>query len=352
MLQAPGTVALFGSGETSASGRRIHDWLLHRLTAPVNLAVLETPAGFQPNSAQVAEEVAEFFRTRLPGYRPRVSVIPARRRGSAHSPDDPSLVAPLVRSNVIFLGPGSPTYAARQLQDSLLWQTVVARHRLGATLILASAATIAASAQALPVYEIYKAGEDLHWCPGLNFFGPYGLSLALVSHWDNTEGGAGLDTSRCFMGQERFRQLLALLPANVNVVGIDEHTALIFDFAGGICRVMGRGGVTVLRQGQQERFNQGQSFSVAALGPFGMPRPANGIAPDVWASLLAAQEEPTETTAVVPPEVLSLARERQAARARRDWLTADELRARITALGWQVRDTDAGFDMQPIGPGQ
>jgi hypothetical protein len=188
ILQAPGIVALFGSGETSASGRRVHDWLLRRLAASINLAVLETPAGFQPNSAQVAEEVADFFRTRLPDYRPRVSVIPARRRGSAHSPDDPSLTAPLVHSNVIFLGPGSPTYAARQLQDSLLWQTVVARHRLGATLILASAATIAASAHALPVYEIYKAGADLHWCPGLDFFGPYGLSLALVSHWDNREG--------------------------------------------------------------------------------------------------------------------------------------------------------------------
>ncbi len=31
-----------------------------------------------------------------------------------------------------------------------------------------------------------------------------------------------------------------------------------------------------------------------------------------------------------------------AARARRDWVTADALRARIAALGWQVEDTAEG----------
>jgi hypothetical protein len=49
-------------------------------------------------------------------------------------------------ADVIFLGPGSPSYAVRQSQDSLAWQYLVARHRLGAGLALASAATIAIGA--------------------------------------------------------------------------------------------------------------------------------------------------------------------------------------------------------------
>ncbi len=79
----------------------------------------------------------------------------------------------------------------RQLQASLTWHTILARHRLGASLALASAAAIAAGTFALPVYEIYKVGEDPHWKPGLDLLKPFGLSLAFIPHWDNMEGGAG-----------------------------------------------------------------------------------------------------------------------------------------------------------------
>ena len=61
----PGLVALFGSGEISASGRAVYDLLMRQLSPPIHVAVLETPAGFQPNSALVAEEVATFLRHRL-----------------------------------------------------------------------------------------------------------------------------------------------------------------------------------------------------------------------------------------------------------------------------------------------
>src|SRR6266704_3482829 len=113
----------------------------------------------------------------------------------------------------------------------LAWHAILARHRLGAPLILASAAAIAASAHALPVYEIYKVGEDLGWKTGLNLLGAFGRNVAIVPHWNNHEGGEELDTSHSFMGQDRFERLLELLPPDVDVVGIDEHTALMLDFA-------------------------------------------------------------------------------------------------------------------------
>ena len=43
-----------------------------------------------------------------------------------------------------------------------------------------------------------------------------------------------------------------------------------------------------------------------------------------------------------PPEVEALLAEREAARAARDWTTADAKRDALTALGWEVRDTPDG----------
>ncbi len=346
MAERPGLVALFGSGETSASGRRVHDWLLGQLSPPIQVAVLETPAGFELNSAQVAGRVADFFRHRLQNYRPQVTVVPARKRGTPFSPDDPAIVEPLLQANAIFLGPGSPTYAVRQLRDSLAWHALVARHRLGAAVILASAALIAGSARALPVYEIYKVGEELHWHDGLDFFGPYGLPLVFVSHWNNREGGADLDTSRCFMGQARFARLLAMLPAGMTVVGIDEHTALVVDLEAETCRVMGRDGVTLLRGGEEERFTRGQTFPLGELGPFQQPEPEAGIPPEVWKKVLAARR--VKVAPEPSSEVLALVEEREAARACSDWATADALRERIAALGWQVTDTPTGPSLEPL----
>src|SRR5579859_7987256 len=249
----PGPIVLFGSGEASPTARRVHAAALAGLSAPIRACVLETPAGFEPNSARVAGRLADFLRQRLSPFQPEVVVVPARRRGTPFSPDDPDVVAPLLQANYLVLGPGSPTYAAKQLTGSLAWHTILARHRLGAPLVLASAAAIAASAHTLPVYEIYKVGEDLGWKMGLNLLGPFGRNVAIVPHWNNHEGGAELDTSHSFMGQERFERLLGLLPSDVDVIGIDEHTALMLDFAAGTAVVFGRGGASWLRDGSMTR---------------------------------------------------------------------------------------------------
>jgi hypothetical protein len=344
---APGRVALLGSGETSLAGGRVFESLARVLPTPLRVAVLETPAGFELNSDRVAGRVADFLALRLQNYRPEIAVIPARKRGTAASPDDPEITAPLLRADLMFMGPGSPTYAVRQLANSLAWHRLIARHRVGATLALASAAVISVSALALPVYEIYKAGLDLHWQPGLDLFADYGLKLVFVPHWNNAEGGAELDTGRCFMGRSRFEALLAMLPPDATVVGIDEHTALAADLDTGMAEVMGAGDVTVLQAGAERRFEPGGGFSLAEFGPFRWPEPDAGLPPEVWAEALAVAEE-DEATTTAPAEVLALVAERQAARDRRDWAASDALRARISALGWGVKDTPSGAQVEPL----
>ncbi len=342
----PGLVVLFGSGETSASGSRILQALAPRLERPLRLAVLETPAGFELNSAQVAGRVADFLREKFQNDKPEVTVVPARKRGTAFSPDDSRIAAPLCAASLVFMGAGSPTYAVRQLKGSVTWHTLEAAHRFGTTVVFASAATLAVSAYTIPVYEIYKVGDDPYWQAGLNFFIPFGLNLILVPHWNNTEGGAELDTSRCFIGQARFAELLRQLPGGHTLVGIDEHTALVMDFAAGECEVMGLGTITVLRNGDERRWAAKERLALTELGDYRPPLRNADILQEAWEAVhesrqaLGRSANPSEA-------VLALVAERQAARAAKDWPRADAIRGELAALGWQIKDTPQGPVVEP-----
>ncbi|MBV7328368.1 hypothetical protein KFU94_08930 [Chloroflexi bacterium TSY] len=147
----PGYIILMGSGETSPSIRKVYDWLFQEIGPSIDVAILETPAGFEPNSDYVAGQIGQYLEKHLQNYNPQIHIVPARKRGTPFSPDNPDLIKPMYSANVLMMGPGSPTYAARQLKDSVVWHTLQARHRQGASLILASATTIASSVHALPV---------------------------------------------------------------------------------------------------------------------------------------------------------------------------------------------------------
>jgi hypothetical protein len=343
----PGQIVFFGSGETSSSGQRVFDFLFNQLQSPVRVAILETPAGFELNSPQVARRVGDFLQHRLQNHGPEITIVPARKLGTAHSPDDPDIAGLIPQSDVIFMGPGSPTYTVRQLRHSLAWQTMLACHASGVPLVLASAAAIAAGAYCLPVYEIYKAGEELHWRAGLDLLAPYGLSLAIVPHWNNEDGGTELDTSHCYMGQARFEPLFDLLPLHVTGVGIDEHTALVIDLAEEKGHVLGKGGVTVLRGSRAQTFKSGSTLAISELGPFSMPNPNPGVPAEILARV---REERAHATVVAEPpsQVLSWVREREKARARSDWAKADALRERIGQRGWNILDTRQGPQLEPF----
>jgi cysteinyl-tRNA synthetase len=62
---------------------------------------------------------------------------------------------------------------------------------------------------------------------------------------------------------------------------------------------------------------------------------------DIFGLASLAEEEDA------PPEVVELARQRQEARAARDFDEADRLRAEIEAAGWEARDVADGFQLVP-----
>ena len=342
---APGKIAFLGSGETSLAGGRIFESLVRDLNEPLRIALMETPAGFELNSAQVVGRVGEFMASRLQNYKPVVDVIAARKKGSAFSPDDPEILKPLLYANLIFMGPGSPTYAIRQLKDSLAWDVIRARHRLGATLIFASAATISVGAHALPVYEVYKVGQDIYVLDGLNFFADFGVQLSFIPHWNNADGGIDLDTSRCFVGMERFGEWCGMVPEENTTVGLDEHTGIILDFEKGFCEVSGVSSVSLVRECVPEIHPAGSTFDLQELGDLQIPNPLEkNISPEAWE--LVCNPPPLEE---LPPEnVIDLAEKRQRARSGKQWEKSDQLRTEIAALGWMVQDSKEGYKLVKI----
>jgi hypothetical protein len=334
----PGKIALFGSGETAPAGRQVHEALFRELEAPIRVAVLETPAGFQPNSAWVAGRLAEFIEQSLQNFHPQTTIVPARHRDGPYSTNDRELSEPLLTANYIFAGPGSPSYFIHHLTDTWAWQVIVARQRRGAALALASAAAIAVGTYALPVYEIYKVGADLHWLPGLDLFRPYGLELAIVTHWNNQDGGETLDTCCAFMGQERMTRLEAMLPPTTTLLGIDEHTAVVFDFAQQAAHVMGQSSATICHPGEEHVFVSGQTFDLSLLGEIKIPKLEQELPVDVIETVLSAEQSSTP----LPPEIAALIERREIARRKRDWVQSDALREQLAEQGYLVEDTPQG----------
>jgi hypothetical protein len=116
----------------------------------------------------------------------------------------------------------------------------------------------------LPVYEIYKVGQDPHWIDGLDLLGRFGLNLVVVPHWNNAEGG-NHDTRFCFMGATRFDAMAAMLPQGLPVLGLDEHTACILDLATDRAEVKGLGGITLRTPDGAMTVQSGDRFDLSVL---------------------------------------------------------------------------------------
>ena len=328
---------MFGSGETLPSSGPAYDFVVGILTAPLDISILETPAGFQVNSENVAQNVADFIKKRLLNHNPHLRLIPARAKGTDLSPDNVKVVEPMLLSNWVFMGPGSPTYTIHQLKNSLALKYLYAMHYHGTALTLSSAAVLAISSLTLPVYEIYKVGEDLHWVKGLSFLKKYGLDIVCVPHWNNQDGGMDLDTSRCFMGVKRFNTLAAMLKSRKTLIGIDEQTAFCLTFDGSnSCKIFGKGSVTIFKNDVKQVFEKGD-YTLNDLGlSLSIPGRHQLIDDETWQIIeqvhLQKENQPQ-------PEIRILVEQREFARDEQNWEKADLLRNKIEQLGWDIEDT-------------
>ena len=165
---------------------------------------------------------------------------------------------------------------------------------------MASAAALTLGVVTIPVYEIYKVGDDPTWLEGLDLLGAAtGLRAAVVPHYDNAEGGTH-DTRFCYMGERRLRTLEALLPDDAFVLGVDSHTALVLDLETGEASIAGLGGVTVRVDGRSTRFGAGSALSIEALGEAARALAAGDATEAVHDAALAGSPAEIRTTAAPP----------------------------------------------------
>jgi hypothetical protein len=349
---ATGRIVLIGSGEIGPSMAPMHRALVASLPSrdvPPSLVALDGSYDFQTNRAEMGEKIAVFFRSKV-GVTTTVVGLPETERPGADLPTSaftPTLAA-LDAANLLFLGPGSPSRAIFRWAETPIVERLVARVRAGATLITSSAAAAASSELTIPVYEIYKAGLPAHWLRGMNLLGTIlGLRVAIVPHWNNAEG-ATHDTSRCFIGDVKLRELERSLPAGVAVLGIDEHTALSIDFATESVAVHGKGAVTIRIPGSGETaLHSGASESITSF----LARFPDVSAPSA-ATALPITEIASDITPLAPlapsardliaPAVDRLIALRAAARAEKRYSDADAIRDAIEALGVELIDQADG----------
>jgi len=254
-------IALMGSGETAPSMVKVHRALLASLAQPPRPVLIDTTYGFQENADELTEKAQAFFDESLTTD---LGVASLRRAKGADALEITRFRHALEGSNYIFAGPGSPSYALGNLQEVGAAQLL--RDQLGrdATLCFASAAAVTTGRWSIPVYEIYKAGQDPVWQDGLDLLGAFGIEAAVVPHFDNHEG-ATHDTRFCYIGDRRLRLLEAQLPGGTPIIGIDEHTCVTFD-ADGRVEVLGKGVLSIRRGGDTKEFPSGSVLDVRDLG--------------------------------------------------------------------------------------
>jgi hypothetical protein len=262
-----GTVTLIGSGELTDSMVKVHRSLLTRIGNSPKPVFLDTPAGFELNVNEISARAVEYFKRR---FDVTLEVASFKSRSSATELQAEDALCKLRHANYIFAGPGSPSYALDNWCGSTVWNMVVTRWANGAHLVFASAAAISIGSSALPVYEIFKAGHAVRWMDGIDLLGWFGLKLAIVPHWNNTEGGT-YDTRFCFMGEPRLKILEQQLGVGAAILGIDEHTVITFDPATQTCSIAGAGQVTWRYAGREQYFPSGTTLAfdqlrVASLG--------------------------------------------------------------------------------------
>jgi hypothetical protein len=255
----PRLVTLMGSGEFAPRMVRAHRSVLSRLGRESFRAVLiPTPFAFQENANELAQHAIDFFDESLH--------ITLRVAGQVddHEQAEPfaaeRFITDVRDARFVFSGPGSPSYALRHWQGTSFPELLKEKLTLGGAVTFASAAALTLGAFTIPVYEIYKVGEPPRWLDGLDVMSCAGMRVAVIPHYDNAEGGTH-DTRYCYLGERRLRMIEEELPEDAFILGIDEHSAAIFDLDARSATVLGRGGMTIRNGGVSTVFDTGSTVS-------------------------------------------------------------------------------------------
>ncbi len=262
MTPSPRVLTIMGSGETSPTMVRTHRENIARLAKKKPLCViLDTPFGFQQNADDIAHKAIEYFRVSI-NVEPEIASF---RSSEIDDLEMGKFYSKLTKADFVFAGPGSPTYALRQWRNTQVPKILTNKLSRGTGIItFSSAAALTLGSHTIPVYEIYKVGDEPGWIPGLDILGTFGIKGAVIPHFNNTEGG-NHDTRFCYLGEARLNLMESKLQPDESIFGIDEHTAVIIDLDTKLVEVSGNGTFNIRNQGRQVTFESGSELSLDLL---------------------------------------------------------------------------------------
>ena len=264
-MSIPRILTIMGSGETAPTMVSTHRKLTALLSKPVKAVLLDTPYGFQENAPELAVRAVEYFRNSV---NVDIAVAGLVRLHDTHIAADPVQVERGLRAvadaEYLFAGPGSPTYALRQWSGSTVAHSIMDKLQNGGIVTFASAAALTLGKATVPVYEVYKVGQDVQRLDGLDILSAIGINAAVIPHYDNAEG-ANHDTRFCYLGETRLRMFENMLDKDTYVLGVDEHTGLVIDIDAESASVVGNGTVTLRLRDISYTYESGSTIPLATL---------------------------------------------------------------------------------------
>ena len=225
-----GPIALVGSGEYLPVMTEVERGLI----AGRPPRYVQIPTAAAPEGAASLERWVALGQQQAGRLAVEAVPIVARDRVEA---DDPALASLVDGAGLVYLSGGNPPYCASTLRGTALWSAVLAAWEAGAALAGCSAGAMSLTSW---VPDIRHPRRDAD--PGLGVV----PQLRVIPHFDR------------FLGwmPDLVGRYLARSPEDVEVLGIDEDTALVFD--AGVWTVRGRQSVWVLRTDGRTPYADGE----------------------------------------------------------------------------------------------
>ncbi|CAN5870238.1 hypothetical protein BH18ACT6_BH18ACT6_02330 [soil metagenome] len=140
-----GLIVIIGSGELGPSMKTTYRHLFEHVAAS-SVTILDSPYGFQENADELTTRSEKHFRDSF-GVKTKVASL---RRADAKGVERRRFLESVEQSEVVFAGPGSPSYAIR------VWSGLGMREALskvvdrGGGVVMASAAVVTLGAKVDP----------------------------------------------------------------------------------------------------------------------------------------------------------------------------------------------------------
>ena len=237
----PGAIALVGSGEYLDAMNTTDTYLLETLGGASNarVALLPTASGLEVGGPTYWNNLGLDHFHALGVQDVRATEIIDRTRAA-----DPAQLALLRDANFFYFSGGNPQHIIETLRYSPAWEIIQAAYERGAVLAGCSAGAMALSGSTISIRSV-MTGQTSEWTSALGIV-PH---LVVFPHFDRMAN---------FMNQDLFQQLLATLPKDHIVLGIEEDTALVRlgfspDNVTSQWQVMGRQNVNVFTKGMTTR---------------------------------------------------------------------------------------------------